>query len=319
MSNGLKLALYLVLLVLAGISGQFALTQFKSVMDARGSSISTDLENVRIPGDRPTRPEPAAPTPETNTVPSTNLSTTLATNLAGAATNLLAETNQTEAAAPPSTAEAAPAPPKERRLGLWFGLFIVSVIALGLLLALDLAHYFGNRTLKVLYNDEGDGVANPDYEAAEQVWANGQFLDSISLMRDYLKRNPREQHVALRIAEIYEKDLGNFLAAALEYEEVLKHKLPPDRWGWGAIHLCNLYFKLNQAEKGFELLRRIVREYPETQAADKARKRLEQVDAQMASNTALPDTAEEPAAPAPAPPPPDASSSHLPPGFRLKK
>ena len=34
-------------------------------------------------------------------------------------------------------------------------------------------------------------------------------------MREYLKKNPREQHAALRIAEIYEKDLQNNLAAAL--------------------------------------------------------------------------------------------------------
>ena len=60
-------------------------------------------------------------------------------------------------------------------------------------------------------------------------------------MRDYYNKNPREVHVALRIAEIYEKDLNNHLAAALEYEEVLKKKLPAERWGWAAIHLVNLY------------------------------------------------------------------------------
>lgn len=320
MSNGLKLALYLVLLVLAGISGQFALTQFKSVMDSRGASISTDLENVHIPGAKNPKPEPAAPAPVeiVATNASTNLaaaSTNVVTNAIATATNLVAGTNNTHTT-PPSPTAASTAPPKERRLGLWFGLFILSVVGLGLMLALDVAHYFGNRTLQVLYNDEGKGVANPDYEAAEQVWSNGQFLEAIGLMRDYLKRNPREQYVALRIAEIYEKDLGNFLAAALEYEEVLKHKLAPDRWGWGAIHLCNLYFKLNEAEKGFALLRRIVQEYPETQAADKARKRLEQVDAQMAASRPAPDAETPPLAAAP---PPPAASGNLPSGFRPKK
>jgi tetratricopeptide (TPR) repeat protein len=136
-------------------------------------------------------------------------------------------------------------------------------------------------------------------------------------MRDYLKKNPREQHVAIRIAEIYEKDLGNYLAAALEYEEVLKHKLPPDRWGWAAIHLCNLYFKLNQEQKGYALLRRIVKEYPQTPAADKARKRLEQVEGasfeQLATESNVtPRTSS--AAPQENDPP-----SHLPPGFRPKR
>ncbi|MBI4660589.1 MAG: hypothetical protein HY735_17265 [Verrucomicrobia bacterium] len=152
--------------------------------------------------------------------------------------------------------------------------FFVSVVALGFLLGHDVAHYLGDRVLKGVHNDEGEGMTDPDYEAAEQVWADGKYLDAIQLMRDYLKRNPREQHVALRIAEIYEKDLSNNLAAALEYEEVLKQKLPAERWGWTAIHLCNLYFRMNQADKAVVLLRRIDAEYGETAAAEKARKRL---------------------------------------------
>jgi tetratricopeptide (TPR) repeat protein len=93
-------------------------------------------------------------------------------------------------------------------------------------------------------------------------------------MRGFLKQNPREIYAALRIAEIYEKDLRNYLAAALEYEEVLKNKLQPERWGWAAIHLCNLYSKLGQQPKAAALLRRIVEEYPRTAAAKKARARL---------------------------------------------
>ena len=134
--------------------------------------------------------------------------------------------------------------------------------------------------LKVLYNDEGEGLASPIYDQAEEEWANGNYLEAIRLMREYLSRNPREQHVALRIAEIYEKDLHNYLAAALEYEEVLRQKLPPERWGWAAIHLCNLYSsKLNQLDKAVALLRRLDAEYGETAAAEKARKRLAMIEA----------------------------------------
>ena len=103
----------------------------------------------------------------------------------------------------------------------------------------------------------------------------------------------------------------------LEYEEVLNHKLQPERWGWAAIHLCNLYFKLNQEEKGYTLLRRIVKEYPQTPAAEKARKRLSQVDGaameQLAteSNVRVAPTREEPEDSGP--------PSNLPPGFRPKK
>src|SRR5437899_4298751 len=182
-------------------------------------------------------------------------------------------------------------------LGAWGAGLVLSLVSLGLLLANDLSHFFSGRAMKVLYNEEGEGVANPDYEKAEEEWAKGNFLDAIQLMRDYLKLNPREQHVALRIAEIYEKDLENHLAAALEYEEVLKQKLPPERWGWAAVHLCNLYTsKLNQSEKAIILLQRIVTEYGETAAAEKARKRLAQLDEEGVVPPSV-ETAAEPAAP----------------------
>ena len=208
-------------------------------------------------------------------------------------------------------------------MGLWTGIFLLSVVSLGILLALDVAHIFGNRALKTLYNDEGEGIGNPDYELAEKEWSNGNHLEAINMMREYLNKNPRDQHVALRIAEIYEKDLNNPLAAALEYEEVLTKKLTPERWGWAAIHLCNLYFKLNQEQKAFALLRRLVAEYPDVPAAEKARKRLEQVDGVAAPNKTATNT-EVPAAKPPIrvvgpAPQPQQPQSNLPPGFRPKK
>lgn len=156
------------------------------------------------------------------------------------------------------------------------GFFFMSVVGLGLLAGHDFSHFVANRVGRLLYNGEGDTIKDSDYELAEKAWANGNPLEAIQLMRNYLEKNPREQHVALRIAEIYEKDLANPLAAALEYEEVLKQKLSPEQWGWTAIHLCNLYSsKLNKPDKTVALLRRIVNEYGETSAAEKARKRLD--------------------------------------------
>lgn len=198
-------------------------------------------------------------------------------------------------------------------------IFVGAIIGLGLLLGHEVANYFGNRALKVLYNDEGEGISDPEYEVAEKEWANGHHLEAIRLMREYLAKNSREQHVALRIAEIYEKDLQNYLAAALEYEEVLNHKLPDERWGWAAIHLCNLYFKLDKVDKAVPLLHRIVNEYGETAAAEKARKRLTQMEGEQPGSTGAPASIEEmESPPAPQPPPPQ-SDSGLPPGFTLKK
>ena len=340
MSAQFKIILYVLLVIIAGISGYYALTNFGRMMDRAGNRTS-ELEQIE-PEPKPAVEEAVVePTPavtnraatkapiSTNVAAISNALNLLTNQGASTATNAntnavaTAETNpRAEATAVPTAAGGTKAKstakaPGGGRIGLWTALFLVSIIGLGFMAARDVSDFMGTRALKTIYNDEGEGVKNPEYEEAEQVWANGKHLEAIGLMRDYLKKNPREQHVALRIAEIYEKDLGNYLAAALEYEEVLKHKLPPDRWGWAAIHLCNLYFKLNQEEKGYALLRRIVKEYPQTPAAEKARKRLSQVDGapleQLAteSNVRVAPAREEPTESGP--------PSNLPPGFRPKK
>jgi hypothetical protein len=191
---------------------------------------------------------------------------------------------------------------------------LLCVVAFGgfaVLLARDISHFFASRAERALFNDDGAPMS-PEYEQAEELWKDGKYLDAIQAMRDYLKKNPREQYVALRIAEIYEENLYNPLAAALEYEEVLKKNLPAERWGWAAIHLANIYSgKLNQPDKAIALLHRIDSEYGTCSAANKARERLMQIDPNFVP-AALNDMAaaqESGAA---------QQASNLPPGFRPK-
>jgi TolA-binding protein len=322
MSNSIKVALYVVLATLACVSGYFAFKSFGALMERAGDR-HANLEQVEA--EQTLVPAQVVEGQATNSAVATNLSEQPASTNSPEAAAAVApqDTNSHTISETTNATEAAPSissgTAKKRgggRIGLWTALFILSIAALGLLLASDVSHYFGNRALKVLYNDEGVGLKDPEYEQAEQVWANGRHLEAIGLMREYLNKNPREQHVAIRIAEIYEKDLGNYLAAALEYEEVLKHKLTPDRWGWSAIHLCNLYFKLNQEEKAYTLLRRLVAEHPATAAAEKARKRLGQVEGTGGGEQIV---TEEQVNAAPARSVNTAPTSNLPPGFRPKK
>jgi hypothetical protein len=197
-----------------------------------------------------------------------------------------------------------------RMMAYGAGLFVVAMV-LAILGAHDISSFIGHRAEEFIFDDHGEAMRDPEYEQAEKLWANGNYLEAIQLMREHLEKNPRHQYVALRIAEIYEKDLGNHVAAALELEQILQHKLPPERWGWAAIHLANLYSgKLGKSKEAEALLRRIVAEYGQTAAARKARERLGEP---------------EPAPPAPQPEKEsDASSppsppSNLPPGFRPKK
>lgn len=248
------------------------------------------------------------------------------------------DTNTAPASNSVATTPAKPPPhhPAQGSMIGYLGALVGTIIGLGLLIAHDVTQYVGGVAVDVLLDDRGEGERDPEYEKAEQVWANGKHMEAIQMMRDFLKRNPREQYAALRIAEIYEKDLHNHLAAALEYEEVLKKKLPAERWGWAAIHLCNLYSKLGQQEKTRGLLQRIVDEYPKTAAAKKARTRLglpEPEEAPAAAPSAAPadeleegrilvdeaDAAAAPEAPEPPPSKPEPPPSNLPPGFRPKK
>ena len=196
-------------------------------------------------------------------------------------------------------------------LGFWGAGLVLSMVALGALVAHEAVSHFGQRVVQTFFDDVEEAPKGPDYEAAEQEWAKGNHLEAIRLLREYLEKNPRAQHVALRIAEIYEKDLTNPLAAALEYEEILKQKLPPERWGWAAIHLCNLYTgKLDRPQKGIDLLRRIVAEHGETAAAEKARTRLDQL---ADEGLIAPFTPTAPQAD------PELHNPKLPPGFAPKK
>jgi hypothetical protein len=209
-----------------------------------------------------------------------------------------------EATDVPSTA------PARGSLGWWGAGLVLSLLGFGSLAALEAARFAGTRAGRAYYDETQEGPADPDYEKAEEEWNRGHYLEAIRLMREYLAFNPKRLGVAIRIAEIYEKDLLNPLAAALEYEEVLKHRLPPERWAWAAIHLCNLYAgKLHQPAKAIDLLRRIDSDYGATAAAAKARARLEQL-AEEGVIDALPKPEPPPDTPTPS------EHQRLPKGFR---
>lgn len=223
--------------------------------------------------------EPQVPGATNQTQGATN-PTQGATNIAGTdglATNAAA-TNGAATSSMPSQTEDVVGRRKSDRLGrmLTYGFAAFgALVGLGLLVGRDVSVFLATRAEKFVFNDDLVGTHDPEYDEAEEVWKKGNYLEAVQLMRDFLKKNPTEIYAALRIAEIYEKDLANYVAAALEYEEVLKKKLPSERWGWAAIHLANLYSgKLNKAPQAEALLRRIMAEHGKTAAAKKARERL---------------------------------------------
>ena len=233
----------------------------------------------------------------------------MATNLAANATNAVASTNP--AAAGEDFTQRKSSKHMGRLMAYGVAGFFVFV-GLSVLIAHDVSRFIASRVDDFIFNADLKGVKDPDYEEAEKTWAKGEYLEAIRMLRDYLNRHPREQYVSLRIAEIYEDNLGNHLAAALEYEEILKKRLPHERWGWAAIHLVNIYSgKLNRGAEAEQLLHRIINEYGETAAAKKARERLGIAE----PVTEVPVAAPEPEA---ATPKKDEPPSNLPKGFRPK-
>lgn len=190
-----------------------------------------------------------------------------------------------------------------------YGLLAVAALAgLGLLLGRDVSAWFADKALKTLYHDEGIVLEKAEYEEAEKLWADGRHLEAIQSLRDFHKAHPRALHAQIRIAEIYERDLANPLAAALEYEEVLAHRFDPPLWGRTAIHLVNLYNRLDKSDQAVALLQQILVNAPDTPAAAKARERLE--SAGLLAAEPAPDSAAASDG---------AGAGGLPPGFRPKK
>ncbi|MDB6025288.1 MAG: hypothetical protein JWM68_1511 [Verrucomicrobiales bacterium] len=346
MNNLTKTVVY-VLLVSAAL---FFGTKFYSNYKAGKVRGEAELNNNNDSSDRPAPPVSTNPVPEqaadTNAAPAdTNLVAQMAdTNVLVITNQLIQKTNAAEAA---NTAAAVDAPKDEAAskpkggqgsMMAYLGAFLASVIILGLFVAKDVSNLLGQEAIDFVFNDDLKGVYDPQYEEAMNLLHRGQHLAAIQVLREFLEKNPQAQYAALEIAEIYEKNLNNPIAAILEYQEILKKKLPAERWGWAAIHLCNLYSKQGQKDKTLELLRRIVTEHGETAAGKKAQKRLTMYETGgdmellgadvpdgMEAHVVKPAEAKPAAKPAvtvkvrgKALPKEDAPVSNLPPGFRPK-
>lgn len=283
MNTPTKIVLYVAL----GVAAYFFGTRFyrdyqRSQTAAQPSYLSddpmdVDLPSYDLPPDSTESPSnEAAPDPD-SAVPVPDQDT---------ATGSSGPPNSTDSASstePPLTTTEGTATEEETlpppRLGFYGGGFCLLMLCLGLLIAIDFTQFLGRGAVGSLFNEDGVGTMDDEYEAAEEQWQQGDYLEAIRMMREYLAKNPREVHAALRIAEIYEKDLSNPLASALEYEEILQTKLSRERWGWAAIHLANLYSgPLEKPDQAVALLRRLDDEYGDTQAAEKARRRLAMLD-----------------------------------------
>jgi|ERR1043166_5961485 TolA-binding protein len=266
MNRPVKITLYVIFIAAAVCFGLLARSNFRK---------ATAGEKARE-----RKLDEAATVESTNTVAieTTNAAAIEETNAVAAENTNVATAARTNLAPLPKSLTAGAPTVSYSKMISYSLLCAAGFVGFAFLFARDISLFFAHKAEQALFNDDGAPI-DPEYEQAEELWKDGKYLEALNAMREYLNKHPREQYVALRIAEIYEENLLNPLAAALEYEEVLKKNLPPERWGWAAIHLANIYSgKLAQPEKAIALLHRIDAEYGQTTAANKARERLTQID-----------------------------------------
>ncbi len=160
--------------------------------------------------------------------------------------------------------------PEGSLMGYFAGM-LISILTFAFFVARDVGNLAGSRFSVGYYNKSAKSEKADLYEEAEQLWADGAYIESIDSLRNYIEKYPGEFHAHQRIAEIYENDLASYRAAAMEYESILTMELSPKRWGWAAIHLCNLYSgKLGETEKALALLRRVADECADTTPGEKS-------------------------------------------------
>jgi hypothetical protein len=193
------------------------------------------------------------------------------------------------------------------QLGTWFCAYLLLGLALGVLAAWDISTWFGSTSERFIFGTGGRALHfDPRLKQAEALLKDRQPLAAIEILRAHLGDKPREWQAAARIAEIYQGPLHNPLAAALEYEELLKHgRLPRAARPWILLRLGDTYLFLNRGDAATAQFTQVVSKYPRSGAAEKARRRL-----------AAAEPAPPPPAPEPAPTAPVTPGPKLPPGFR---
>lgn len=160
-----------------------------------------------------------------------------------------------------------------RAYALFSGYLLVSA-ALAVFLAREIAILCGGQAARLFLGGGRLGRFTPVFWRAERLRREAGPLDAVRVLREELVAHPRQWRLGVRIAEIYQQDLGNPLAAALEYEAVLQQRLPRPVRAELMVRLAACYLLLRRPDESAVLLRRVVEAFPRTAAAATAERRL---------------------------------------------
>ena len=171
-------------------------------------------------------------------------------------------------------ATAANSTPDASRAYALFAVYLLTGAALALFAAWDASRFLGEMAGRLFWSGGRIASITPAWWKAERLCREQQPLEAIRVLRDYLNSHPRQWRASVRIAEIYQHEIEDALPAALEYEELLKQRLPDTARAEIMLRLAACYLRLHRPEDSAAKLREVIETFPRTPAAEKAARRL---------------------------------------------
>ena len=165
-----------------------------------------------------------------------------------------------------------------------FSLYLLAGAALALFVAWDVSQFFGWQAESLFLGGGRLSNLTPAWWKSERLCKAGEADEAVRVLREASASHPRQWRLNVRIAEIYQHDLNNSLAAALEYKDLLKRRLPRPARAWLMVRLAACYLVLRRAGESTAMLRAVMEQFPKTPAAKKAEQRLARLQGEKAEN-----------------------------------
>lgn len=159
-----------------------------------------------------------------------------------------------------------------------FSVYLIAGAALAMFVAWDVSQFLGWQAESLFLGGGRLSGLTPAWWRSERLCKAGEADEAVRVLREASSAHPRQWRLAVRIAEIYQHDLNNPLAAALEYEEILKRRLPRPARAWLMVRLAACYLVLRRVEESAVKLREVMDQFPRTPAAQKAERRLARME-----------------------------------------
>jgi len=158
-----------------------------------------------------------------------------------------------------------------------FAVYLVVGTILGLVVAWDVSRLVGEFAGSLFVGGGRLPSITPALWKADRLRAQNKPLEAVNTLREYLNARPRQWYVAVRIAELYQDDLNDPLSAALEYEALLRRRLPRAARAELMLRLASCNLLLRKTDQSASLLRELIQRFPGSPAALAAQRRLARI------------------------------------------